>query len=186
MTRDIHRLPEGLPIPVDDGACAHLPGRALPSISLASTSGMPVDLAGIEGGCVVFAYPRTGRPGQRPLVDDWDAIPGARGCTPQTCGFRDRFAQLRQLGVMVYGLSTQDSGYQQEMANRLSLPFPVLSDNELRLASSLSLPTFRVAGQTLLKRLAWYAEDGVIKKVFYPVFPPDENAAVVLSWLAGQ
>ncbi len=186
MMHDVHHIPEGLPAPVDDGACAHLPGRALPSILLASTDGKNVDLARVDGGCVVFVYPRTGKPGQKPLVDDWDAIPGARGCTPQTCGFRDHFAELRQLDLGVYGLSTQDTEYQREMATRLSLPFSILSDGMLRLTSALELPVFQVAGQTLLKRLAWYAEDGVIKKVFYPVFPPDQNATAVLAWLRSR
>ncbi|WP_437974030.1 peroxiredoxin [Sorangium sp. So ce295] len=186
MVHDVHDLPEGLPVPQDDGGSAHLPGIELPSIPLMSTEGTNVDLSRVGGKCVVFAYPRTGVPGQAPLVDSWNDIPGARGCTPQTCGFRDRFAELRELGVTVYGLSTQSTEYQREMAGRLRLPFPVLSDFALRLTEALRLPTFEVAGVTLLRRLAWYAEDGAIRKVFYPVFPPDQNAEMVLEWLRAR
>ncbi len=183
MTHDIHEVPGDLPRPIDDGACAHLPGMRLPDLELPSTSGGVVNLSRISGALVVFAYPRTGRPGQEPLVPDWNAIPGARGCTPQTCGFRDRHADLTALGVSVFGLSTQEPEYQAELVDRLHLPFPVLSDFELRFSSALRLPVFTVAGHVLLKRLAVYAEHGEIRRVFYPVFPPDENAADVLAWL---
>lgn len=186
MAHDIHQLPEDLPIPVDDGACDHLVGTRLPALARPSTQGTLVDLSAIEGGSVVFAYPRTGRPGSAPLTPDWNTIPGARGCTPQTCGFRDAFDTLRDLGVVVHGLSTQDTDYQREMAERLRLPFPVLSDRDLALAHALRLPTFEVRGHTLLRRLAWYAEDGVIQRVFYPVFPPNENAEAVLAWLRNR
>jgi len=176
-------LPEGLPVPTDDGAAGHLIGMKLPQLALAATTGGTVDLSRQPGRTVVFAYPRTGKPGQAPPTPDWDMIPGARGCTPHTCGFRDLYAEFHALGCAVYGFSTQDTAYQREMAERLHVPFPVLSDANLELARALRLPTFTVAGEVLLKRLAWVADDGRITKVFYPVFPPDKNAEDVLSWL---
>jgi peroxiredoxin len=155
----------------------------LPSVTLAATDGSQVDLSKLAGRVVVYIYPRTGVPGQ-PLPDGWDAIPGARGCTPQSCAFRDHFAELAQLGVrQLFGLSTQDSAYQREAAERLHLPFPLLSDSGLGLARAIDLPTFTVAGMTLLKRMALVIDDGVIGKVFYPVFPPDKNAEEVIAWL---
>jgi peroxiredoxin len=180
---ELHSLPKGLPVPTDDGACDHLPATHLPSVPLAATDGTVVDLSKVAGLAVVFAYPRTGRPNEPSLVPDWDQIPGARGCTPQTCGFRDLHSEFAALGCRVVGLSTQDTTYQKEMARRLHVPFPVLSDAELRLTTALRLPTFEAVGQTLLKRLAWVARDGVIAKVFYPVFPSDRNATDVLAWL---
>jgi peroxiredoxin len=177
-------LPDDLPIPEDDGAAAHLAGTRLPSLTLTATDGAPVDLASIPGRVVVFAYPRTGRPGEPSLVDDWDAIPGARGCTPQTCAFRDLHAEFAAVGARVFGLSTQDTAYQREMVERLQVPFPVLSDAGLALTRALRLPTMDVAGQTLIKRMAWIARDGTIERVFYPVFPPDRNAADVLAALS--
>jgi peroxiredoxin len=180
---DPSRLPADLPAPSDDGAARHLAGMKLPPVTLAATDGSRVDLSKLPGRVVIYVYPRTGVPGA-PLPDGWDAIPGARGCTPQSCSFRDHFAELRQLGVeRLYGLSTQDSAYQREAAERLHLPFPLLSDCELALARALDLPTFTVAGMTLLKRMALVIDDGVIGKVFYPVFPPDKSAAEVISWL---
>ena len=181
--RSLSTLPPDLPVPVDDGAAAHLTGMRLPHVELPATDGSAVDLAAIPGTVVVFAYPRTGRPGEPSLVDDWDLIPGARGCTPHTCGFRDLHAEFAALGARVYGLSTQDTAYQREMVERLHVPFPVLSDAELALAHTVGLPTMNVAGQTLLKRIAWIARDGVIERVFYPVFPPDKNAGDVLASL---
>jgi peroxiredoxin len=181
----LHSLPPDLPVPEDDGACDHLPGFHLPAVNLPATDGSVVDLSALPGRVVVFAYPRTGRPNEPSLVPDWDRIPGARGCTPQTCGFRDRHAEFQSLGCRVFGLSTQKTDYQKEMAERLHLPFPVLSDARLELARALRLPSFEVAGQTLLKRLAWVAQDGVIAKVFYPVYPSDRNADEVLAWLGG-
>ncbi len=179
-------LPDDLPVPEDDGAAAHLAGTRLPSLSLTATDGAQVDLATLAGLVVVFAYPRTGRPGEPSLVDDWDAIPGARGCTPQTCGFRDLHAEFAALGARVFGLSTQDSAYQREMVERLHVPFAVLSDAGLALTRALRLPTMDVAGKTLIKRMAWIARDGTIERVFYPVFPPNRNAGDVLAALANS
>ncbi len=182
-THDPNVLPVDLPVPEDDGAARHLAGMRLPSLSLAATDGAEVDLAKLAGRTVVYIYPRTGRPGV-PLPDGWDAIPGARGCTPQSCSFRDHFAQLKSLGVArLFGLSTQDTEYQREAVDRLHLPFAILSDAGLRFARALRLPTFEVAGMTLLKRMVLIIDDGVIAKAFYPVFPPDESAAVVVEWL---
>jgi peroxiredoxin len=176
-------LPRDLPSPEDDGAARHLVGRRVPDLTLAATDGTRVNLSKLNGRTVVYAYPRTGVPG-KPLPDGWDAIPGARGCTPQSCAFRDHFAELKALGVShLYGLSTQDTSYQREAAARLHLPFPLLSDADLKLQRALSLPVFEVAGMTLLKRLTLVVRDGVIEKVFYPVFPPDRNAADVVAWL---
>jgi peroxiredoxin len=173
-----------IPAPMDDGAAGHLAGQRLPSVSLHATDGVMVDLAALKGRVVVFAYPRTGEPGKMPLVDDWAMIPGARGCTPQTCAFRDLFKELHSAGANhVFGLSTQEQAYQREMAQRLHLPFTVLSDEKLVLTRALRLPTMLVAGMTLIKRLALIIDDGRITKVFYPVFPPDRNARDVLAWL---
>ena len=180
---DPNRLPEDLPRPVDDGAADHLPGRRLPSLTLPATSGEPVDLSALAGRTVVYAYPRTGRPDQAPLVDDWDDIPGARGCTPESCAFRDHHAELRAAGAAVVGLSTQDPEYQQEVATRLHLPYPLLSDADLALTRALDLPTFEVAGQVLLRRMTLLVHDGAVEHVWYPVFPPDSHAQEVLSWL---
>jgi peroxiredoxin (alkyl hydroperoxide reductase subunit C) len=173
-----------IPAPVDDGATNHLPGSVVPSVALAATDGTTVALAALRGRIVVFAYPRTGQPGKASLVDDWDMIPGARGCTPQTCSFRDLFDDLKRAGAQgVFGLSTQSSAYQREMVERLHVPFAVLSDEKLALTKAMRLPTMEVAGQTLIKRLALIIDDGRITKVFYPVFPPDTNAGDVLAWL---
>jgi peroxiredoxin len=173
-----------IPAPTDDGAAKHLAGKRVPSLSLLATDDTAVDLSMLTGRAVVFAYPRTGEPGKISLVDDWDMIPGARGCTPQTCSFRDLYAELKAAGAKhVFGLSTQDNVYQTEMASRLHLPFPVLSDEKLALSRALKLPTMQVAGLTLIKRLALIVDDGVITHVFYPVFPPDRNAGDVLAWL---
>ena len=176
-------LPPGLPVPTDDGAADHLLGRRLPLVVLPATDKRSVDLASLTGRVVVFCYPRTGQPDQPPLVEEWDMIPGARGCTPQSCAFRDLHTAFQELNTQVFGLSTQTTEYQQEAAERLHLPFPLLSDAKRELTDALRLPTFEVAGQMLLKRLAWIANNGQIKKVFYPVFPPDKNADEVLTWL---
>ena len=173
-----------IPAPTDDGGAAHLVGMTIPPVNLRATDDTVVTLSSLKGRTVVFAYPRTGVPGQISLVDDWDMIPGARGCTPQTCSFRDLFAELKAAGAaQVFGLSTQSNEYQTEMASRLHLPFPVLSDEKLELARALKLPTMEVAGLTLIKRLALIVDDGRITHVFYPVFPPDRNAGDVLEWL---
>jgi peroxiredoxin len=179
-------LPPDLPAPEDDGATRHLPGQAFPDIGLAATSGEIVYLARLRGRSVVYAYPRTGEPG-KPLPEGWDAIPGARGCTPQACAFRDHFADLTARGVRhVFGLSTQTTAYQSEVVERLHLPFAMLSDAALKLANALRLPTFTVEGTTLLKRLTLIVDDGVIAHVFYPVFPPDKSAGAVIAWLDAQ
>ncbi len=184
---DLHSLPDDITVPADDGAAAHLRGSRIPSLPLASTDGGPVDLSRVPGRVVVYAYPRTGLPDRPPLVPDWNHIPGARGCTPQSCGFRDHHAELQQLGVTaVFGLSTQDTAYQREMVERLHLPFAVLSDVELKLAAAMRLPTMVVAHLVLLRRLAWIARDGVIEQAFYPVFPPDRSAVAVVEWLRGR
>ena len=176
-------LPENLPVPQDDGATDHLKGRRLPDLALPATTGSPVNLSRLVGRTVVYVYPRTGRPGQS-LPTGWDGIPGARGCTPQSCSFRDHFAELKQLGVaQIFGLSTQDIEYQKEVAERLHLPFAILSDAELKLTQGLRLPTFLVDGMTLIKRMAWVIDNGAITHVFYPVFPPDQSAAQVIDWL---
>jgi len=176
-------LPPGIPVPQDDGGAKHLAGMALPDIALPATDGRVVNLSKLKGRTVVYVYPRTGVPG----VDappGWDDIPGARGCTPQSCGFRDHFAELKRLGVaQLYGLSTQDTSYQKEAATRLHLPFAILSDEKLALTKAMKLPTFTTSGMTLLKRMALVIDDGKITKVFYPVFPPDKNAEEVIAWL---
>jgi peroxiredoxin len=180
---DPYELPAGLPEPKDDGACDHLPGTRVPDVELASTDGGAVSIARLEGRTVVYAYPWTGRPGEPLLVEDWDVIPGARGCTPESCGFRDHHAELARAGAAVLGLSTQDPDYQRELAERLALPFAILSEAELELTHALRLPTFEAAGRTLIKRLTLLVSDGRIERVWYPVFPPDRHAAEVLAWL---
>jgi peroxiredoxin len=201
---NVYELPKGLPMPQDDGACDHLTGMRLPSIALPSTRGRAVDLSGLGGTTVIYIYPRTGRP-DREVPAGWNEIPGARGCTPQSCAFRDHFEELKRAGAaQVYGLSTQDTAYQREAVERLHLPFELLSDEKLALARALKLPTFEVDGMRLIRRLtliacdrqiagtprlegaiwgAWRGEPAIVK-VFYPVFPPDKNAAEVLAWLA--
>ena len=183
VLHDPNVLPADLPAPQDDGAARHLVGMKLPDIALAATDGSSVNLSRLTGRTVVYIYPRTGRPGQA-TPTGWDGIPGARGCTPQSCGFRDHFAELKQLGVgALYGLSTQDTTYQREAVERLHLPFAILSDADLKLTRALDLPTFAVDGMTLIRRMAWVIDDGVIRHVFYPVFPPDRNAEEVVSWI---
>jgi peroxiredoxin len=172
-----------LPVPEDDGAARHLLGAKLASVSLPSSAGGVVDLSALRGRTVLFIYPMTGTPSVA-LPDGWDAIAGARGCTPHTCAFRDLFAELSAAGAStVFGLSTQTLTEQQATVERLHLPFPLLSDAELSLARALALPTMEVAGKTMIKRLALIIDDGVITHVFYPVFPPDRNAGDVLAWL---
>jgi peroxiredoxin len=180
---NIHEWPQGLPVPTDDGACDHLPGMRLPSVSLMSTAGDQVDLSALTGTTIVYCYPLTGRPDQN-LPPGWDEIPGARGCTPQSCAFRDHHAELRELGARVFGLSAQDTAYQREASGRLHLPFLLLSDEKREFARALELPTFEAEGMTLIKRLTLVIEEGEILKVFYPVFPPGKNAEEVADWLS--
>jgi peroxiredoxin len=178
-------LPAGLPVPVDDGAADHLEGKLVPPVYLETTAG-ELNLATAAGDLLVlYVYPRTGRPDEPPPAG-WDETPGARGCTPQSCGFRDHGAELHELGATVIGLSAQTIEEQREAADRLGLPHAVAADPELRLAEALRLPTFEFDGRTLYKRLALVAEGGRIVKVFYPVFPPDENAAEVAAWLRAR
>jgi peroxiredoxin len=180
---DVYVLPEGLPEPVDDGACAHLPGRTIPPLTLPSSSG-PLSLAELaRERLVLYVYPRAGRP-DRPMLPGWDEIPGARGCTPQSCAFRDHAAELAAHGTTVAGLSAQSLEDQLEFAERNRMPFPIVSDERLELAAALRLPTFEVDDLRLYKRVTLVAERGRIAKVFYPVFPPDRNAAEVLAWLS--
>jgi peroxiredoxin len=185
-TRDLTSIPEGLPVPVDDGRARHLTGLAVPSLPLLATTGERIDLSTIPGRAVVFAYPRTGQPGQPPLVPDWDLIPGARGCTPETCAFRDLAADFGKLGIRIFGLSTQEPAYQHELAERLHLPFPVLSDSARALTEALRLPTLTIGGLVLLARLSWLQRDGRIERVWYPVFPPDRHASEVLASLTAR
>ena len=175
-----------IPAPVDDGATRHLSGARMASVPLRASNGETIDLSALPGSTVVYAYPRTGRPGV-PNPDGWDMIPGARGCTPQCCSFRDHFAELKNLGVdHLFGLSTQDNEYQREAAERLHLPFALLSDARLELTRAMRLPTFETSGMTLLKRFTLVIADGIVEHVFYPVFPPDRCASEVAAWFARQ
>jgi peroxiredoxin len=188
-TDNLYALPPDLPVPVDDGAAAHLRGAAVPRIALASTSGRRVDLGDPERGLtVVYIYPHTGRPDRDPKggLGEWNAIPGARGCTPQTCAFRDHHREIAALGAEVFGLSTQDTEYQKEMVERLHVPFDVLSDADFELTRALRLPTFEFAGDTFLKRLTLFVRGGRIVHLHYPVFPPDADAERVIAWLRSQ
>jgi peroxiredoxin len=179
--RDLYTLPPDLPVPEDDGAADHLTGLELPSVVLESSQG-PVDVSAIG---VLYVYPRTGKPGEASLPG-WDAFPGARGCTPQSCGFRDHAAELASFGYTVAGVSSQTLAQQIEFAYRNHMPFPVLADPEFKLRAALRLPTFEIAGHTLYKRLALVARDRRIVKVFYPVFPPNENAEEVVAWISSS
>jgi len=189
MTRadSVYELPEGLPAPEDDGACDHLAGMAMPPAPLRSTHGALGDVGEISriARTVLFFYPRSGRPDEPPLPG-WDDIPGARGCTPQSCAYRDHFPEFEQLGAQLFGVSSQDTDYQREFAERTHLPYPLLSDSERELTRALRLPTFEVQGMTLIKRLTLVVSAGAIEKVFYPVFPPDKNAEDVLAYLRSR
>jgi peroxiredoxin len=181
VSHDVYSLPHGLPVPADDGAAAHLLGLELPELELESSTGA-VHIRELD---VIYVYPRSGKPDQ-PLLPGWDETPGARGCTPQSCAFRDLHGDLAKLGARVAGLSVQDLDDQREFAGRNHMPFPVVSDPELALGAALGLPTFEIAGLTLYKRITLVAEDARIVKVFYPVFPPDANAGEVLRWLQNR
>jgi peroxiredoxin len=185
VASDYTTLPPDLPVPEDDGAADHLPGAELPDLSLPSTAGTDVNLreAAAEGTLVLYVYPRTGKPGE-PLPPGWDDIPGARGCTPQACSFRDSHGELERLGARVYGLSAQSLADQHEFGARVDLPYALISDPELELAAALRLPTFEVEGLRLYKRITLIARRGRIEHVFYPVFPPDRNAADVIDWIS--
>lgn len=182
MSLNLNALPADLPVPMDDGACQHLIGLRLPDIALSTTRGEAINLASIAGWLVIYCYPMTGRPNVA-LPNGWDSIPGARGCTPQACSFRDHYQELSALHTQVFGLSTQTTAYQQEAVARLHLPFALLSDHDLRWTQALHLPTFTVDGQHLNKRVTLIAKEGVIQHTFYPVFPPDKNVDDVLDWL---
>jgi peroxiredoxin len=184
---DLHRLPDDLPVPEDDGAAEHLHDAAVPAVALPATDGGTVDLASAaaDGTLVVYVYPRTGVPGEA-LPAGWDRIPGARGCTPQSCAFRDGAAQLADLGATVFGLSAQPLAEQRAFAEREHLPHPLLNDSALELAAALGLPTFEADGTRCYRRLTFIAREERIRKVFYPVFPPQDNAADVIAWLRSE
>jgi peroxiredoxin len=183
VTHSYESLPPNLPVPEDDGAADHLPGAPLPALGLPSTAGADLDLLQEAAGTLVlYVYPRTGKPGQ-PLPPGWDDIPGARGCTPESCAFRDAHGEIVELGARVLGLSAQSLADQHEFAERVGLPYPLLSDPELELAAAVRLPTFEVAGMRLYKRITLIAREGAIAHAFYPVFPPDRNASDVVAWL---
>ncbi len=182
---NIHQLPADLPIPLDDGAAAHLIGMSVPNVTLMGTNGKKIDLSVVKNWLVVYCYPMTGQPNVA-LPEGWDQIPGARGCTPQSCSFRDHYQELQDLGAEVIGLSVQSTEYQQEMVNRLHLPFPVVSDVNYQFQTALKLPTFMASGMTLLKRVTLIAHDGIIKAVHYPIFPSDSDPAWVINYLKQQ
>ncbi len=186
MSADFASLPPDLPVPHDDGAANHLPGTALPELELPSTAGGVADLSELaRGRLVAYVYPRTGTPGE-PLPDGWDDIPGARGCTPQSCSYRDSLAEFERLGATVVGISAQSAEEQRDFAAREHIPFPLLSDPGLLLAERLRLPTFEAGAMRLYRRLTLVADAGTIVKAFYPVFPPDRDAGEVLAWLAAH
>jgi peroxiredoxin len=180
-------LPDGLPEPEDDGSADHLPGLKLPDVTLGATDGSEIALPELPDRTIVYAYPKTGRPGENVTPDGWEQIPGARGCTPESCGFRDSHADLLDAGsAAVFGLSLQSSDYQREARDRLGLPFEMLSDVGRELTNAADLPTFEAENETFLKRFTLVVTDGRVEHVFYPVFPPDEHATEVLRWLDGH
>jgi len=183
--KDLSKLPGNLPVPIDDGACTHLPGTRIPSVPLVATSGETVNLGTLPGTVVAYIYPMIGRPDSPPLLG-WNDIPGARGCTPQSCAFRDHYTELNSLGSKVFGVSAQPLEDQKEAKARLGLPFELLNDSRFALAEAMRLPTFEYAKSLLLKRLTIVAKNGIIQKVFYPVFPPDRNAEDVIEWLKNE
>ncbi|MFZ9390535.1 MAG: peroxiredoxin, partial [Polynucleobacter sp.] len=177
---NLNQLPTDLPVPQDDGACNHLVGMPLPNVALLATDGSMVNLSQLAGRLVIYCYPMTGQPNV-PLPEGWDQIPGARGCTPQSCAFRDHYQELQALNANVFGLSVQSTDYQREMATRLHLPFQVLSDEQYQFQKALNLPTFVAAGMTLLKRVTFISHQGRIEAVHYPIFPSDSDPAWVLD-----
>lgn len=179
----IFSIPTDLPIPLDDGACEHLENMRIANVSLWSTNDQEINLSSVSGWNVIFCYPMTGRPGV-PIPEGWVQIPGAAGCTPQACSYRDGHAELKRNGVGIYGVSTQTSEAQKEASNRLGLPYPLLSDANHSFSSALKLPMLEIGGSKLIKRLTLILKDGVIKKCFYPVFPPDKNVVEVIAWLS--
>ena len=184
--REIFSLPSNLPVPKDDGLCNHLVGMCLPNVRLPCTSGAKISLRSVNPKfIVVYCFPLAWVTGTE-LPPNWDEIPGARGCTPQSCAFRDRSKEIESFGGSIFGISTQTKEDQLELFHRLHLPFDLLSDNELQFASAMGLPTFQVAGMTLIRRVTLIAADAVVRKVFYPVFPPDRNAEQVLAWLRSK
>ena len=185
MNDSRHSLPPNLPEPSDDGACSHLLGMRLPPIALPATTGEPIDLSSHAGLAVIYCYPATGTPGV-PSPSGWDEFPGARGCTPQSCAYRDHNEDLQALGATVYGVSAQTTEAQQEAAERLELPFPLLSDAAFTFTRALRLPTFELEAKRYLKRDTFVVQDGIIEKVFYPVFPPENNAEEVIAWLRAR
>lgn len=182
MTQNLSKLPKNLPVPTDDGLASHLVGTKMPSVVLKSTSGKLIDITTLDGWKIVYCYPLTGRPDMN-LPDGWDQIPGARGCTPEACAFRNFHQELRSMGVSVFGLSTQEPEYQKEMVDRLHIPFEILSDAKFKLANALKLPTMEINGHKLLKRLTMIMHYSVIRHVHYPVFPPDQEPIKVINWL---
>ncbi|MBL1275456.1 MAG: peroxiredoxin [Ectothiorhodospiraceae bacterium] len=183
--KDLSTLPDNLPIPIDDGACDHLLNARLPSITLTNTSGTDVNLSELKGTVVLFFYPMNGKPGSPPMIG-WNDIPGARGCTPQVCSYKDNYPALIDLGVTVYGVSSQPLKDQTEVKNRLALPYELLNDSDFTLTNALRLPTFPYESSTYIKRLTTIVKDGLIVKVFYPVFPPNENINQVIDWIKGH
>ncbi|MEY2889340.1 MAG: alkyl hydroperoxide reductase/Thiol specific antioxidant/Mal allergen [Pseudomonadota bacterium] len=182
---NLNQLPTDLPVPQDDGACNHLLGMPLPNVALLATDGSMVNLSQLPGRLVIYCYPMTGQPNV-PLPEGWDQIPGARGCTPQSCAFRDHYQELQALNANVFGLSVQSTDYQREMATRLHLPFQVLSDEHYQFQKALNLPTFVAAGMTLLKRVTFISHQGRIEAVHYPIFPSDSDPAWVLDYLKSK
>lgn len=183
MSKNLLQIPDDLPVPQDDGAAAHLAGKHMPNVVLPATSGGAVQLSELPQRTIIYAYPRTGVPEELTFYEGWEQIPGARGCTPESCAFRDHHTELTSLKADVYGLSTQDTAFQRDAVRRLHLPFAILSDDRLELTRALNLPTFEVNGLTLLKRFTLVVRDGKIEHVFYPVFPPDGHAEHVLDWI---
>lgn len=188
MRQNLNQLPSDLPKPIDDGKAAHLAGASVPNLSLESTLKGPVNLwETFQPPTVLFIFPRAGsplEPNKNPEL--WDTIPGARGCTPQTCSFRDLISEFKSLGVQVFGLSVQSPRVQSEFVVRQHIPFPILSDCDHKLLKALNLPTFEFEGERLIKRMAFFIKGGIIQKVFYPVFPPDKNAEEVLGWVTAN